>query len=154
MTGVRYQAHATHSLMDFWAAHEQAQSVNLDIKRVVANRYWCNKLWNAIKFALERLGDDFRPSPQPPAAAAAMPLPCRWILSRLNSATQKVVAGFETYAFADATQVSRLKLLPPFSQSQFPVDQNFGWTRTLGQEGTHTSSGRALSIPTRILLKT
>ncbi|EIE18923.1 putative valyl tRNA synthetase [Coccomyxa subellipsoidea C-169] len=81
----------------------QALSVNLDIKRVVANRYWCNKLWNAVKFALERLGDDFRPSPQLPAAAQ-LPLPCRWILSRLNAATQKVVTGFETYSFADGTQ--------------------------------------------------
>lgn len=78
--------------------------MNLDIKRVVANRYWCNKLWNAVKFALERLGHDFRPSPQLPAAAQ-LPLPCRWILSRLNAATQKVVTGFETYSFADGTQV-------------------------------------------------
>jgi valyl-tRNA synthetase len=82
----------------------QAQSVNLDIKRVVANRYWCNKLWNAIKFALERLGDDFRPSPQMPAPAE-LPLACRWVLSRLNAATQKVVSGFETYSFAEGTQV-------------------------------------------------
>ncbi|BDA49044.1 Valine-tRNA ligase [Coccomyxa sp. Obi] len=81
----------------------QAQSVNLDIKRVVANRYWCNKLWNAIKFAIERLGDDFRPSTQLPAPGN-LPLPCRWILSRLNAATEKVVTGFESYSFADGTQ--------------------------------------------------
>lgn len=92
---------------ELWWCLEQAQSVNLDIKRVVANRYWCNKLWNAIKFAIERLGDDFRPSRQLPAPAE-LPLPCRWILSRLNAATEKVVAGFESYSFADGTQVSKI----------------------------------------------
>ncbi len=90
-----------------WCFLEQAQSVNLDIKRVVANRYWCNKLWNAIKFAIERLGDDFRPSTQLPTPGK-LPLPCRWILSRLNAATEKVVAGFESYSFADGTQVNPL----------------------------------------------
>lgn len=33
----------------------QARDINLDIKRVVAYRYWCNKLWNAIKFGMMNL---------------------------------------------------------------------------------------------------
>ena len=40
----------------------QGRDINLDIKRVVAYRHWCNKLWNAIKFAMLTLGSDFKPS--------------------------------------------------------------------------------------------
>lgn len=42
--------------------------INLDIRKVVAYRHWCNKLWNAIKFALRNLGDSFTPSPSHAAA--------------------------------------------------------------------------------------
>jgi len=56
--------------------------VNLDIKRVVAYRHWCNKLWNAIKFGMLRLGEGFEP-----AAVARVdgstPLEAKWILTRL-----------------------------------------------------------------------
>ena len=36
--------------------------MNLDINRVVGYRHWCNKLWNAIRFALRNIGGgDFKP---------------------------------------------------------------------------------------------
>lgn len=82
----------------------QANSVNLDIKRVVAYRHWCNKLWNAVRFALMNLGDGFQPSADQPSPAS-LPIACRWILSRLNAATEATVTAFETYAFSAASQV-------------------------------------------------
>lgn len=86
----------------------QANSVNLDIKRVVAYRHWCNKLWNAVRFAHGHLGPDFQPSQQQQLQldARQLPLACRWILSRLNAATQATVTAMHAYQFADATQVS------------------------------------------------
>ena len=78
--------------------------MNLDIKRVVAYRHWCNKLWNAVRFALMNLGDGFQPSAHPPSPAG-QPVACRWILSRLNAATEATVTAFETYAFSAASQV-------------------------------------------------
>lgn len=84
----------------------QANSVNLDIKRVVAYRHWCNKLWNAVRFAHGHLGPDFQPSQQQQLQldARQLPLACRWILSRLNAATQATVTAMHAYQFADATQ--------------------------------------------------
>ena len=68
----------------------QARDINLDIKRVVAYRCWCNKLWNAIKFAMMNLSPDFKP-PAQPLVAASCPAACRWILSRLNNAIRTIV---------------------------------------------------------------
>lgn len=79
--------------------------MNLDIKRVEGYRNWCNKLWNAVRFALMNLSSDFRPSPQQPRPAE-LPLPCRWILSRLGRAIESTVSGLESYNFSAATQVS------------------------------------------------
>lgn len=80
----------------------QGRDINLDIKRVVAYRHWCNKLWNATRFAMMHLPPGFTPSPQ--VDAAALPPDARWILSRLNNATEVVVKALEEYNFSTATQ--------------------------------------------------
>lgn len=90
----------THSIWE-WV---QGRDINLDIKRVVAYRHWCNKLWNAIKFAMINLGDDFVPAtdlhnPQ------QLPFGCQWILSRLTAAVDSTIKALHAYQFQSATQV-------------------------------------------------
>ncbi|XVF34149.1 hypothetical protein REPUB_Repub18cG0033500 [Reevesia pubescens] len=41
----------------------QSDKINLDIQRVVGYRQWCNKLWNAVRFAMSKLPDDYAPPP-------------------------------------------------------------------------------------------
>ena len=97
-----------HGVSDGVKLCMQGRDINLDIKRVVAYRHWCNKLWNAIKFAMINLGQDFLPAPEGRALqeAAQLPFACRWILSRLTAAIDTTVKALHEYQFSTATQAS------------------------------------------------
>ncbi|KAF5205804.1 Valine--trna ligase, partial [Thalictrum thalictroides] len=77
----------------------QSDRINLDIQRVVGYRQWCNKLWNAIRFAMSKLGENYVPHAGP---VQSMPFSCRWILSVLNKAICKTVSSLDLYEFSDA----------------------------------------------------
>ncbi|CAM9633335.1 unnamed protein product, partial [Discosporangium mesarthrocarpum] len=84
----------------------QGRDVNLDIARVVGYRNFCNKLWNAVRFALTYI-TDLEPSGAlhrqlMEARHAAAPRD-RWILSRLNTAVQDCNKCMEEYRFGDFT---------------------------------------------------
>lgn len=40
------------------------RDINLDVNRILGYRHFCNKLWNAVKFAMRTLGDTFVPAEQ------------------------------------------------------------------------------------------
>ncbi|KAJ6989708.1 hypothetical protein D5086_014430 [Populus alba] len=78
----------------------QSDKINLDILRVVGYRQWCNKLWNAVRFAMSKLDTDYTPPLTLPLEA--MPSSCKWILSVLNKAIFKTVSAMNSYEFSDA----------------------------------------------------
>lgn len=80
----------------------QSGDINLDIKRVVAYRHWCNKLWNAIRFAMLNLPNDFAPSAN--LDVSNYPMACRWVLSRLSHTVQAAIEKFHAYDLGAATQ--------------------------------------------------
>ena len=43
----------------------EGRDINLEINRVEGYRKFCNKLWNATKFALLKLDDEFVPNLSP-----------------------------------------------------------------------------------------
>jgi len=75
---------------------------------VAGARNFCNKLWNAVRFALLNgvrppdAQQDGQPggSASPLPAAAELASPDRWILSRLGAVTAEVDALFEQFEFA------------------------------------------------------
>ncbi|CAA7043754.1 unnamed protein product [Microthlaspi erraticum] len=79
----------------------QSDRLNMDILRVLAYRQWCNKLWNAVRFAMLKLGDGYTPvltlSPE-----EKTPMICKWILASLDKAISKTVGSLNAYEFSDA----------------------------------------------------
>uniref|UniRef100_A0A674J445 valine--tRNA ligase n=1 Tax=Terrapene triunguis TaxID=2587831 RepID=A0A674J445_9SAUR len=80
----------------------QGRDINLDVNRILGYRHFCNKLWNATKFAVRGLGAEFQPPPGPEPSGAES-LIDRWILSRLSLAVELSDAGFRAYDFPAVT---------------------------------------------------
>jgi valyl-tRNA synthetase len=87
------------------------RDINLDINRVVGYRQFCNKLWNATRFALTHLSADrYTPAPLLDSIDALLASPHlairdRWILSRLNAAIVGTDQAMKDYVFGAATTV-------------------------------------------------
>ncbi|GAB6021894.1 Valine--tRNA ligase [Chamberlinius hualienensis] len=84
------------------ASISQGRDINLDVLRVQGYRFFCNKLWNATKFSLNALGEQFIPTAEAKIVGTESKID-RWILSRLSSAVNDCNRGFETYDFVLAT---------------------------------------------------
>lgn len=68
---------------------------------VQGSRNFCNKLWNATRFALLNGATTAQPLP-PPAELSAVD---RWIVSRLQRTVEQVDAYYEDYQFAKASDL-------------------------------------------------
>ncbi|XP_072331843.1 valine--tRNA ligase isoform X2 [Scyliorhinus torazame] len=80
----------------------QGRDINLDVNRILGYRHFCNKLWNATKFAIRGLGENFTPETavQDPSRGSLID---RWVLSRLSHAVELCNRGFGQYDFPGVT---------------------------------------------------
>lgn len=78
-------------------------SINLDVKRVVGYRNFCNKLWNINKFALSNFSENFQPEASG-IAGLKLSLSDKWILTRLSSLISLTNERFENYDFGYMVQ--------------------------------------------------
>jgi len=77
----------------------QGRDINLDVLRVQGYRFFCNKLWNATRFALTYLQGQTIQS----LKEVKLSLMDQWILSRLAAAITACNSGFEQYELPTAT---------------------------------------------------
>lgn len=78
------------------------RSINLDVLRVEGYRKFCNKLWNATKFALLKLEDGFTPRSSADADGKES-LVEQWILHKLNECSLNVNKALQDRSFMAAT---------------------------------------------------
>jgi valyl-tRNA synthetase len=87
----------------FCAYTTGGRDINMDIKVVEGYRKFCNKMYQATKFALMRLEEDFVPRPDSKLTGKES-LVELWILHKLNIAAQKTNKLLEERNFSDATK--------------------------------------------------
>ncbi|XP_055486373.1 LOW QUALITY PROTEIN: valine--tRNA ligase [Leucoraja erinacea] len=80
----------------------QGRDINLDVNRVLGYRHFCNKLWNATRFALRGLAAGYQPQDTAQRSAQES-LMDRWILSRLSHAVEACNHGLKLYDFPAVT---------------------------------------------------
>jgi valyl-tRNA synthetase len=104
-----------------WQLTPAAGDINLNVLRIEGYRFFCNKLWNATKFALMRVGE-FAPVPLAPSTPVrlfdrsffsclrrsltpqGLSTADRWIMSALTRTVAAVNSHFEKFEFGLATQ--------------------------------------------------
>lgn len=84
------------------------RDINLNIARVEGYRRFCNKLWNATKFALMKLGSDYVPPAEPSLTLTEeflqfCGLPELWILSKLSAAAEAANRNFAAFNLMNVT---------------------------------------------------
>lgn len=76
----------------------QGRDINLDVLRVQGYRFFCNKLWNATRFAITTLGDSYTPECGLPAVnpGATPATDSCWSIEQLNTdlTTNSYVGGW------------------------------------------------------------
>lgn len=77
--------------------------INFDIKVMHAYRRFCNKVWQASKYVLGKLSEDFVPASK--LDTSALSVPERWILHRMNSAVKGINEALEARQFSTATKL-------------------------------------------------
>ncbi len=78
------------------------QDLLFDEKRLETGKFFANKMWNATKLVLMRIGDDDLSAVR--ESQLTLTLADKWILSRFANATKNVTRNLKTYRFAEAAQ--------------------------------------------------
>lgn len=77
--------------------------INVDVKTMHGYRKFCNKIYQATKYVLGKLGDDFVPR-ESSALTGQESLSEKWILTKMNTAAKQANQGLEDREFARSTQ--------------------------------------------------
>jgi len=89
----------------FCLLHYMVQSsINLDVKRVVGYREFCNKLWNILKFALSNFPSGFV-AEKDGVSSQKLSLADKWILTRMSKLVTDTNKYYEEYKFGEMIQV-------------------------------------------------
>ncbi len=76
-----------------------SQDIRFSEEKLASSRNFANKIWNASRFVLMNIDDDYVPGPPEITTVADA-----WILSRLAELSSAVDAGLQTYQFGEVSR--------------------------------------------------
>ncbi|RAO72630.1 uncharacterized protein BHQ10_008642 [Talaromyces amestolkiae] len=79
--------------------------IAFDVNVIFGYRRFCNKIYQATKFVLGKLGSDFVPLPKPTKTGRES-LPERWILQKFNTAAKEINNAIETREFSNSASTA------------------------------------------------
>src|SRR5690606_19025346 len=98
--GKGFEAYGTDALRFALCSYSSlSKRIPLSPKKIEGYRFFCNKMWNATRFALSYL-EGARVTGAPPPAEARVN---RWILARLARAVEVLNVAVDGFRFDDAT---------------------------------------------------
>ncbi len=98
--GKGFDAYGTDALRWTFASYSsQSKRIPLSPKKIQGFRHFCNKIWNAVRFALPYL-DGAKVEAKPPRPELRLN---RWILARLDAALATMNQGIDEFRFDDST---------------------------------------------------
>lgn len=84
------------------------EDINFELEAVETSKRFCNKIYQATKFALIKFGSEFVPESSPKTdMQTSRSLAERWILHKLDGAIGEVSTALESRDFSTATQAAR-----------------------------------------------
>ncbi|KAI9631190.1 hypothetical protein KEM48_013119 [Puccinia striiformis f. sp. tritici PST-130] len=121
------------------------RSINLDVLRVEGYRKFCNKLWNATRFALLKLDDGFVPRSSADVRVFTPvegKLVEKWILHKLNECSHNVNKALEDRSFMAATSAVHefwlydlcdvyIEAMKPMTAPEIPMENQVSAQNTL-----------------------
>jgi valyl-tRNA synthetase len=91
---------------------QQGRQINMDVQRVVSNRFFCNKIWQATRFAKMNFNElKYQANYQPLDLISKIftnhssAFHNQWILVKLNQAISKIREYMDAYHFSEAATV-------------------------------------------------
>lgn len=80
----------------------QGRQINMDVLRVVSNRHFCNKIWQATRYSISHFEKHKQQWKAPQELPVCSTLDNAWIMSRLGSTIQRVESSMNNYLFSEA----------------------------------------------------
>ncbi|CAI2293634.1 unnamed protein product [Caenorhabditis sp. 36 PRJEB53466] len=84
----------------------QGRDINLDVLRVQGYRFFCNKIWQAVRFTLNQFNEKADQKPAFKIDISKASPTDKWILSKLAGAVKETNEGLKVYNFTQATTVT------------------------------------------------
>ncbi|MBV1883228.1 MAG: valine--tRNA ligase [Pseudomonadales bacterium] len=121
------------------------RDINFDLGRIEGYRNFCNKIWNAARYALMNT-EDYSSSNQDTASTSTLSLPDRWVISRLQRTEKLVTEAIEQYRLDHASQAIYEFIWNEYCDWYLELSKPILYSDTLSEQEKHGTRHTLLKV--------